>query len=226
MVAGALRKFSDARVRLFLRLQAKSANLRRLLKPLPLARFGHPGLKHKDVCIISNNCIATYLYKDFGVRYSSPTINLQFTQDGFVAFCRNFDKYVNLPIVKHPSPSESEFRKLGGEKIGFPVGLLGNLTLFLQHYETVDEANAAWKRRAGRINRSKIVFIFMAYDSTPDSVISAFDALPLENKLILTNSDRRSLFPGSHPLLYRDRDWYADGSYWSYDYLEWINSAL
>ncbi len=47
------------------------------------ARFGR---NHNDITIISNNCIAGFLYKDFDIPYNLPTVGLQFTQEGFVRF--------------------------------------------------------------------------------------------------------------------------------------------
>jgi len=203
---------------------------RQFIYALPRFLFG---LRHPDICIIANNCIATYLYKDLGLPYSSPTINLQFTQEGFVLFCRHFNSYVDLPIKECPNPSLPDFQKLGGGvEINFPVGTLGDLILFLQHYQTVEDADAAWHRRSSRINKSKVFFIFMAYDNTDDAVLKQYEALPIQNKLLLTNSDRRNVFPDSHPLLHGKSAWFEKdprtGSkyYWRFDFIKWMHAAL
>ena len=145
------------------------------------ARFGR---KNKDISIISNNCIAGFLCRDLGIPYNSPTVGLQFTQAGFVDFCRNFSYYIQLPITYHPDLPENDFRALGGENIDFPVGKLGDLVLFLQHYKTVEEAATAWERRRERLNSSKLFFIFMAYDNTETSIISDFESLPLIDPVV------------------------------------------
>jgi uncharacterized protein (DUF1919 family) len=71
-------------------------------------------LKNRDITIISNNCIAGFIFKDLGIPYNSPTIGLQFTQQGFVEFCRDFYNYIELPITENDEPQEEAFRCLGG----------------------------------------------------------------------------------------------------------------
>lgn len=192
------------------------------------ARFGR---EHRDITIISNNCIAGFLYNDFHIPYNSPTVGLQFTQKGFVRFCRDFESYIALPLTAHPNPSEIEFHNLGGDKINFPVGKLGDLTLFLQHYKNVDEAAAAWAKRAQRISRSKVFFIFMAYDNTDASVIKEFQSLPLRNSLTLTLMERPDS-PSSFPLLCGKEPWYSKDPntrnpyYWRFDYIDWLKNCL
>lgn len=196
---------------------------------LPKARFGQ---KYNDISIISNNCIAGYVYKDLYIPYNSPTIGLQFTQAGFVDFCKNFSYYTQLPITEHPNPSESEneFRALGGKKIDFPIGKLGDLTLFLQHYGTIEEAATAWDRRRQRINNSKLFFIFMAYDNTEKSIVKNFESLSIKNSLTL--SINRNFSTTSVNLLCDKAPWYSYDSnagkpyYWKFDYIKWIKESM
>ena len=206
----------------------------RFLKNLLPSDYVKFGKKHRDISIISNNCIATYLYKDLNIKYSSPTINLQFTQDGFVKFCKHFDYYIYLKIKEHPTPSSTleDFKKLGGDNINFPVGILGDLTIFLQHYKSIEDANISWSKRSSRINRSKLFFIYMVRDQTEDAFILNFLNTAFENKLVLTNSDRREKFPQSFPLFNKELEWFEKNPlsnrpyYKQFDFLKWMNRVL
>jgi uncharacterized protein (DUF1919 family) len=197
----------------------------------PFSRKARFGRSNKDISIISNNCIAGFLYRDLHIPYNSPTVGLQFTQEGFVDFCRNYSDYIQLPITRHPNLPENEFRALGGETINFPVGKLGDLTLFLQHYKTVEEAATAWERRRERLNRSKLFFIFMAYDNTETSVINDFESLPLDYSLTLSHMYRNDSTL-SVPLMCGKAPWYSidpiSGKpfYWKFDYINWIRECL
>jgi len=147
-------------------------------------------LQENDFTIISNNCVAGYMYQDIEAKYNSPTIGLQFPQEDFVKFCDSFAHYLEQPIVLDPNPNQEEFKKVGGKEIDFPVGRLGDLTIFFQHYKTIDDAIAKWNDRKKRIVSDKLLFVFMAYDSTPDQILHDFNALKIPNSIILTNSPR------------------------------------
>ncbi|MEM6885840.1 MAG: DUF1919 domain-containing protein [Verrucomicrobiota bacterium] len=186
---------------------------------------------NQDITIISNNCIAGFLYQDFYLSYRSPTVGFQFTQDGFVDFCADYQKYLELPITPHPNPSEAEFQSLGGKTMDFPVGQLGDLTLYLQHYQSVAEADTAWKRRATRINSSKMLYIFMVYPDTANSIVRDFHSLPLKHRLNLSLNHQREE-PECIPIYSGNQGWYDQDPatrmpyYWQYDYMSWIQNCL
>ena len=51
---------------------------------------------HKNIpSIISNNCSGVFLYKEFGCKYLSPTINLQLSPSDYLKFCKiNIDSFI------------------------------------------------------------------------------------------------------------------------------------
>ena len=188
----------------------------------------------KDVCLISNNCLATFFYKDLGLPYGSPTINLQLHPRDFIKFCRYFDDYIRLPIENNPKDCIEEFKSLGfhGNSINFPVGRLGSLNVFLQHYESIDDARAAWLRRVLRINREKLFFVFVADDFIDASLLNEFRNLEVKNKLLITNSDKRGIFPFSFPIFNGRKAWFSRKKpfgkrfFWRYDFIGWINKSI
>ncbi len=189
-----------------------------------------PKFKHPDITIISNNCLSGFLYRDLRVRYNAPTIGLQFTQHGFVRFCRNLDSYLQLDLVQSFANHEKEFQSLGGRKIDFPVALLGSDTLFLQHYKSFAAAATAWNRRKQRINLNKLFFVFMVYDNTSESVVREFEALPYKNKL--TIGLNRSFGGTSYNLKCGCKHWYSGDLpwhsrvYWRFNFRRWFEESL
>lgn len=55
-------------------------------------------LQKKRISIISNNCIAGYIYKYFGMKFLSPTINLQIAPSDFIKFCSALSIYTGWGI--------------------------------------------------------------------------------------------------------------------------------
>jgi len=148
---------------------------------------GRELLKIGNITIISNNCIGGFLYQKYGMKYYSPTIGLQFTQEDFVKLCKNFEQYMKEELMESKDKMEEDFIKLGGSEVNFPVGKLGDIYIYFQHYKSFEEAKIKWNNRKNRMNKNKIFFIFVGYENTPIKIFEEYDKLPLKNKLLLTN---------------------------------------
>jgi uncharacterized protein (DUF1919 family) len=148
--------------------------------------------KRGPITIISNNCVGGFLYQKYGMKYYSPTIGLQFTQEGFIKLCKHFEYYINEELKESENKAQKDFIKLGGEIIHFPVGKLGDITIYFQHYnyKSFEEAKKKWDERKTRINKERMFFIFIGYDNTPVRVLRDYDTLPIKHKLLLTNERR------------------------------------
>jgi uncharacterized protein (DUF1919 family) len=144
-------------------------------------------LKNGNITIIANNCIGGLLYQKYGMKYYSPIAGLQFTQEGFLKLCKNFEHYMQEELTESTDKMQEDFKKLGGVEINFPVGKLGDLIIYFQHYNSFEEAKAKWDERKNRINKNRMFFIFVGYDNTPVEIFKEYDSLPLKNKLLLTN---------------------------------------
>lgn len=202
--------------------------LRNLLK-----RFNYKLIylkKHKNFTIISNNCIAGFIYHDLNIEYTSPTVGLQFSQQDYVKFCKSFFEYINNEIIesskKDMKEDQVEFEKLGGGIIDFPVGKLDDLTIYFQHYETFIDAIKKWNRRKKRTYKNNLFFVFLAYDTTPQTLLDDFNNIDHPNKIILTNSKRTDA-KNEFPLFNGDKSWYDKINfkkryYQKFDFLDWI----
>lgn len=144
-------------------------------------------LKNKSFSIISNNCIGGFLYKQYGSKFYSPTIGLQFSQEDFVKLCKNLEYYLNEELIESDDKMQDGFTKLGGGTIDFPVGKLADITIYFQHYPSFEEAKEKWNKRKNYIDENNLFFIFVGYDNTPLEVFEEYDKLPFKHKLLLTN---------------------------------------
>ncbi len=103
-------------------------------------------LNQKDFTVISQNCIGGVFYHDMSLPFDSPTINLFFEASDFLRFVKNIPYYINIPLEV----------KWGEE---YPIGKLGDVTIYFMHYETCSEALKSWNRRIKRIHWDKIVIL-------------------------------------------------------------------
>jgi len=218
--------------------------LRKLFNPIFLAKFIikklydiYKGihyrklLKNGNITIISNNCIGGFLYQKYGIKYYSPTIGLQFTQEGFLKLCKNLEYYIQEELMESEDKMLEDFIKLGGTGVDFPVGKLGDIIIFFQHYKTFEEAKIKWDERKSRINKNRIFFIFVGYDNTPKGIFEEYDRLPLKNKLLLTN---KRIIESKNILIMNNgkKAWFEEMDnlnrlkyYEQFDYYKWFMSG-
>lgn len=127
--------------------------------------------------IISCNCIAGVLYNELGLQFTSPTINLYMNCEDFIKFCENLNHYLSLEITKYK----------GEIKRDYPLGNLGDLTLYFVHYSNFDEAKKKWEIRKKRMNFEKIYIIATDRDGFNDDLLKRFDNLPYSNKKLFSH---------------------------------------
>ena len=132
-------------------------------------------LKNKAPSIISNNCVAGVIYHDLGLRFDSPTINLFFEAEDFVSFAENLEYYLSLELKEIPSDRP------------YPVGMLGDISLYFMHYVSFEDAKAKWEERAKRIHFDNLFFIMTEKEGCTPSVAERFDRLGFQNKVLLTH---------------------------------------
>lgn len=158
--------------------------------------------RNKNITLISNNCIAGYIYHDVRGKFYSPTINLQIAPVDYVKFVNNMDFYLNQDLVEIQEPSDEGFKKLGGEKITFPVGRLGDIIIYFQHYKNFTEAKSKWESRKERIIADNIVLLLVDTFCTQE-ILEEYSNAPFR-KIFLSNDARK-------------KDWITDGTFLKYD---------
>lgn len=57
------------------------------------------------------------------------------------------------------------------------------------HYHSPEEAEEKWRRRAARINWDNIIYKFSEMNGCTEDDLLAFDALPVEKKVVFTHKD-------------------------------------
>lgn len=133
-------------------------------------------ITNSDFTIFSCNCTGGVLYHDLGRQFISPTINLYMPCEDFIKFCENPKKYLELEMKEYT----------GNVKRDYPIATLGDLTLFLVHYKTIEEAREKWNQRNQRINWDNIFVVGTNRDGFNQELSDRFDALQYP-KVLFTN---------------------------------------
>lgn len=116
--------------------------------------------------IISNNCLAGSIYHDFGLRFDSPTINIQILPEQYAKFCSNIKHYMNSDVIEISPDNFDEtqinmiINMFGFIPHEFPYGLCDDILIVFQHYKSFDEAVQCWNRRKRRIDYNNMKFMF------------------------------------------------------------------
>lgn len=180
-------------------------------------------IRKTGMTIISNNCAGGLIYKHFGCQFQSPTINLQMSPEDYLRFCENLDYYCSLDIVEEtPGNVLEKFKLLGGTAIGFPVGRLGDLTLFFQHFDSFQQAVIKWVERKRRIDRNRLFFVMVDTDCTKEMICRYFD-LPYRNKLFLTSDTDHLLNPMC--ILFHHEPWFESDWLEVFNYRRWFERS-
>lgn len=135
-------------------------------------------LKNKTMTVLSSNCNGAYMLHDLGCKFNSPTVNLYFFPDDFLKFVRNPEKYL-----------AAELKEVHLQGITYPVGQLNDIVLYFMHYESFEEAEAAWKRRAKRVNLNNVYIVMTDKNDCTYEHIKQFEELPYKNKIIFTHKE-------------------------------------
>lgn len=133
-------------------------------------------LKNKSATIIASNCNGEYIYYDMGIRFQSPTINLSFEMNDFVKMCENLQWYMQQPIQPYDD-----------DRFEYPTGLLGDIEIRFNHYDTFEEAVEKWEERKKRINWDNIYIFAIDGDDCTYESLKKFDKLPFDNKVVFTH---------------------------------------
>lgn len=131
-------------------------------------------LVNKDFSILSNNCIGGVISSDLGVRFNSPTVNLYMTPSDFVKMIERLENYLDIEITEVQTD------------LDYPVGRLGDITLYFKHYDTFEEACKKWHERKKRIRFDNLYLIMSDRWCCPYSVLQRFEQLPYRHKICFT----------------------------------------
>lgn len=139
--------------------------------------------------IISNNCAAVGLYEDLNMEFDSPTIALQIFPEDFTKFCLDLQRYMDCELreVKTLDDKNMEkFLRLFKQQPYFPLGMVDDIVICFQHYETFDEAREKWYRRRERIDYNHIGYM-MVLNHPYVKEAEEFGNSGLKNAVLCTN---------------------------------------
>ncbi len=122
-------------------------------------------LPNDAVALISQNCIGGVFYHDMGLEFRSPTINLFFKAADFVKFVLDLERYLSCELTM-------------AWGIDYPIGKLDDIDVHFMHYESCEEAKAAWERRKERICWDNIVVISTDMEGFDEDVFAKWKTIP------------------------------------------------
>ncbi len=147
-----------------------------------------PG-KGMECVLLTNNCLAGFLYKDWGMKFNSPTVNLQMKPEVFIRLCENLPESLDWEFEEIKIDDDEFYKKFESENHHFPVGRFKAGEVYFQHYDTFAEAMDCWRRRSERLKRwiseNKEVNVVLVCDEVTPEEYESFCGLNFKNKLIL-----------------------------------------
>ena len=138
--------------------------------------------KNKNPTIIANDCLGGMIYHTLGLKFNSPTINLQIGREDFLIFCEDLKGFLSAEL------------KQVDTKETYPVGELTSssktIRLLFLHYKTFEEAKTKWDERKARVNYDNLYIIQTMALDVKRSEVERFDALPQKNKMLVIGSNQ------------------------------------
>lgn len=144
-----------------------------------------------EPCIISNNCLAGFIYQDIKLPYLSPTAGLYFFFPDYIEFLSDIENNLNANIeFVNSSKFALGNERYASSKLKYPIGLLnGKYEIHFLHYHDQKEAENKWKHRVERFDKSNLILLGTELDLCSTEDIVAFDRLPFGRKCFLTRSE-------------------------------------
>ncbi len=135
-------------------------------------------LKNDSFSLVASNCNGSLILHDLGLRFNSPFVNLWIKPKDYIKMLSNFEWYMN---------QELKFVKEDG--IDYPIGIINEVRIYFQHYNSEDEAKTIWQKRKERINYNNLFVMFTERDGCTYEDLKAFDELPFNNKIVFTKKE-------------------------------------
>lgn len=138
-------------------------------------------LTNNDFVIISRNCWGGQVYQYLQKPYNTPFVGLFLFGPCYMKLLSSFDEYMQaeLRFIAVSKYEES--------KNNYPIGLLNDIEIHFQHYESNEEATEKWNRRKQRMleHTNKDNYFFMVCDRRriDNKDLTNFHELAFKNKV-------------------------------------------
>lgn len=183
-------------------------------------------LNNHDFSLIASNCNGGFILHDLGMRFNSPFVNLWMKPKDYIKMLSDFKHYMSEELVF-----------VEEEGIDYPIGLLKDVRVYFQHYDSEEEAIQKWNIRKERLNYDNLFILFTDQEGCTLSDLEQFDKLPFEKKVVFTNKPyteiKSSFYINGFENLssvgpcyeYESNRIFSIGKkyYDQFDYISWIN---
>lgn len=182
-------------------------------------------LCNTEFSLIASNCNGACILNDLGLPFNSPFVNLWIKPADFVRMCTDFKNYMEKPLIF-----------IEDSQYDYPVGCIGDVTIYFEHYQSEEDAKTAWERRKDRIHYDNLYFLMTDRDGCTREDMMRFDALPYRNKVIFTHVSENTVgsgvyIPGfenedsvGHCMFYKNP--YTHKKYYdAFDFVKWFNEG-
>lgn len=135
-------------------------------------------LKNPSPTVIADTCMGGLIYHNLGLRFTSPTINMWVSKSDYLDFLENLSGFLSVDI-----------KEVTDSGYSYPVGDLSyggkTVRFYGNHYATFEEFREKWNERKKRVDYDNLFVIMLNSEITRED-IERFEALPYENKLLIT----------------------------------------
>lgn len=152
-------------------------------------------LRENTPTIFAPNCWGGITYHHLGLEFCSPLINMHEPEEDYLRFLSDPEHYISQDIKLREMYSDNEHKE------PFPVAMMGDIELWMNHYNDFDKAKEAWDRRKARIKWDNLFVMFFTED--PERV-DRFLSLPYKKKVCFVpwRTDKE----GCLPVPYREQE--------------------
>ncbi len=146
---------------------------------------------NRNISIISNNCLGADICHSLGLRFNSPTVNLQILPCHFVRFVSNLKHYLKYDPVEVTFVDDDLERQVDrtyhrcSNELQFPIGIVDDIPIFFQHYKSFEEGRTDWNRRKERIAFDNLGFILIGDEEFRNECLE-FDRIQERKKLVFS----------------------------------------
>lgn len=130
-------------------------------------------LQRSRLSIFAMNCFGGLVSHTFGLPFRTPIINMFILEQDRVRFLSALHDYMEKPPVFKNTKWHAFF------KFNYPIVMLGDVEIHMNHYSDFDAAVAKWNERKALINWDNLFVTMLTED---EKILREFDALPYEKK--------------------------------------------
>ena len=131
-------------------------------------------LQRSHLSIFAMNCFGGVISNTLGLPFRAPFINLWFRQHEYIRLLRAPRVYMEEELIFKTNGYE------GNLKREYPIVILGNIDVMMNHYINFDEAKSHWNKRRQRINWYNL---FVTMYTEDEKTLEQFNELPYGKKV-------------------------------------------